>query len=69
MIVLADIPFLSEGVEFLNDLILSSKRELERLNDSVVVCVFGRAESGGGERRFSALESRVIGNIEPPIGA
>jgi hypothetical protein len=48
MVVLANIPFLSEGIELINDLILSSKRELERLNDPIMMGVFGRTESGGG---------------------
>jgi hypothetical protein len=32
VVILADVPFLSKGVQLLNDLILSSKRELERLH-------------------------------------
>jgi hypothetical protein len=33
------------------------------------VCVFGRPESGGGQRRLCALEGRIIGDIELPVGA
>lgn len=69
VVILTDVPFLSKGVQRLNDLVLSFKRELKRLNDSVVVCVFGRAESDGGERRLGTLESRIISDIETPVGA
>ena len=69
MIVLADIPFFSERVEILNNSILSSKSKLYRLNDPVMVCVFGRPESSGGQRRLGALEGRIIGDIETPVGA
>jgi hypothetical protein len=34
-----------------------------------MVRVFGRPESRGGQRRLGALESRIIGDIELPVGA
>jgi hypothetical protein len=69
VIVLADIPFLSEGVQRLNNLVISFLREFKRLNDPEVVCVLGRPVSSGGQRRFGALESRVISDIETPVSA
>jgi len=67
-LVVGDVALLAKDVEFRNHGRLDAERELKRVNNAVMMVVARGIVPGGSQRSGGKLESRVVCNVELPIG-
>ena len=67
-LVASDVPLLPKSVESADDPSIRADRELERLDDPVVVLIAARPEPGRRQCRSRRLEGGVVRDVEPPVG-
>jgi hypothetical protein len=65
-LVASDVPLLPESIQAADDLTIGADRELERLDEPVVVLIAARSVPRRRQRRGRRLEGGVVRDVETP---
>ena len=64
-----DVPFLAKRIERRHDGRVCADRFSKRLDHPVVMGIARRSKARGSERSRGCLQSGIVGDVHPPVGA